>query len=54
MVKTRRAPHPYHEPKVHDPDSICGKCGKDTVHVCEWCGICVDCHRGAKNGTERF
>jgi hypothetical protein len=47
MVR-RRAPHPYHEPEIHDPDSVCSKCGKATVRVCAWCGICVDCHRGIK------
>jgi hypothetical protein len=48
MTRTRRVrgPHDFHEVKIHDPESICSSCGKQTPRLCEWCGICFACHSG--------
>jgi hypothetical protein len=48
MSRTRRirSPHDFHEVKIHDPESICSRCEKQTPRLCEWCGICFACHSG--------
>lgn len=42
-----RQPHNYHETPVHNPETRCVKCNIETPHVCEWCGACQACHKGA-------
>jgi hypothetical protein len=43
-----RMSHNYHEVKVFNPETFCTKCGEATPRVCEWCGACYACHKGAK------
>ncbi|HJS82011.1 MAG TPA: hypothetical protein VJ742_04165 [Nitrososphaera sp.] len=43
-----RMSHSYREVKALNPETFCTKCGEATAHVCEWCGACYDCHKGAK------
>jgi hypothetical protein len=45
-IKRIRSPHDFHEVKIHDPESICSRCEKQTSQLCEWCGICFACHKG--------
>lgn len=41
-----RAPHSFHEAKIHNPESMCSNCSTQTSQICEWCGACYKCHRG--------
>jgi len=42
-----KTPHSYHQAKQLNPETFCTKCGAGTANVCEWCGACQACHKGA-------
>jgi hypothetical protein len=47
-----RSPHDFHEVKIHNPESICKKCSTQTSKICEWCGVCHNCHEGIERNEE--